>query len=46
MTGISGTEFVAVALPITITVLVVAIIVLNHFAPQIEEWGRKHIKKK
>lgn len=46
MTGISGESFVAWALPITIVTVVIAIAVLNHFAPQIEEWGRKHINNK
>lgn len=46
MTGISGEVFVAWALPITIVTVVIAIAVLNYFAPQIEEWGRKHINNK
>ena len=46
MTGISGAEFVAWALPITVIVLVCGIFTLNHYAPQIEEWGRKHIRDK
>ena len=46
MTGISGAVFVAWALPITIVTVVIAIAVLNYFAPQIEEWGRKHINNK
>ena len=45
-TGISGVTFVAWALPITIVTVIIAIAVLNHFAPQIEEWGRKHINNK
>ena len=46
MTGISGESFVAWPLPITIVAVVIAIAVLNHFAPQIEEWGRKYINNK
>ena len=46
MTGISGVVFVAWALPITIVTVIIAITVLNYFAPQIEEWGRKNIKNK
>ncbi len=46
MTGISGESFVAWALPITIGTVFIAITVLNHFASQIEEWGRKHINNK
>ena len=43
-TGISGEDFVLWALPVTIAVLVIGVVILNHFAPQIEAWGRKHIK--
>tara|TARA_B100000700_G_C15047362_1_gene858578 strand:- start:2093 stop:2251 length:159 start_codon:yes stop_codon:yes gene_type:complete len=45
MTGISGIEFVSWALPITVLVLVVGVLVINHFGPRIEKWGEKHIKR-
>jgi hypothetical protein len=44
--GMTGISFVAWALPITIGTVFIAITVLNHFASQIEEWGRKHINNK
>ncbi len=43
--SISGVDFVLWALPITAIVLILAVIALNYFAPQIEKWGRKNIKK-
>jgi hypothetical protein len=45
MTGISGAEFVAWALPITGVVLFIGVMVINHFGPKIEKWGQKHIHK-
>lgn len=45
MTGISGIEFVSWALPITALVLVIGVLVINHFGPRIEKWGEKHITR-
>ncbi|MGP4943169.1 hypothetical protein [Pseudoalteromonas nigrifaciens] len=46
MTGISGAEFVAWALPITVGLVVSAIVIMNHYKGKLEHWGMKHIYKK
>ena len=45
-TGINGADFVLLSIPIIAVALVLGVLVLNRFAPQVEAWGRRHIKSK
>jgi len=46
MTGISGIEFVACALPISFLTIVIVVYVLCRFEKQLAKFGEKHIPKK
>jgi len=46
MTGISGTEFVTWALPISALSIVIGVYILCRFEKQLAKFGEKHIPKK
>ena len=46
MTGISGIEFVAWALPLSALSIVIGVYILCRFEKQIGKFGEKHIPKK